>query len=378
MRTRRRVVVSAAASAIVVSAGAFVFGVGASKSMPLRIRGADVSFALQNEAAGNEVSDNGAILPVERILANHGANYVRVRVWVNPTPGTSDLAAGLELARRAKAAGLRIILNLHYSDSWADRSNQETPNAWRGEGPAALAKTVEEYTRRTVTAFSDRGTPATIVQVGNEITHGMLWPTGRVYSDRGEDWAEFLRLLKAGVTGALSAEPKNPPEIMIDTDTGGDATVSRNFFDHVVAADIPFDLIGLTYYPFWNGSLSGLAKNLSDLATRFDKNILIAETSYPWTLSDGDHERNVVTSNHQLPDVAKYPPTERGQEEYYQALRAVLRAVPGGHGAGFLVWEPSWLPGVGAGGQTGNAFDNLTMFDADGRGLPSLDAFAAP
>ncbi|HEV7848328.1 MAG TPA: glycosyl hydrolase 53 family protein [Mycetocola sp.] len=396
-RTRRGVFVGAAASAIIATAGAFVFTASASEPTPppdpgsevssspspsestsLRIRGADVSFALQNEAAGIQVSDEGAVLPVERILANHGANYVRVRVWVDPSPETSDLSAGLELARRAKAAGLGTILNLHYSDTWADRSNQATPSDWRGEPLPELGKTVERYTRSVVNAFAAQGTPVAIVQVGNEITHGMLWPVGRVFSERGDDWTDFLELLRAGVTGALAANPANPPEIMIATDTGGNATASLDFFDRVVGAGIPFDLIGLSYYPFWNGPLSGLAKNLSKLATRFDKDILIAETSYPWTLDDGDDETNVVTSADQLPDAAAYPATRKGQREYFQALRDVVRGVPGGHGAGFLVWEPSWLPGVGADPRTGNAFDNLTMFDADGRALPSIEGFAEP
>ncbi|MCU1407804.1 MAG: arabinogalactan endo,4-beta-galactosidase [Glaciihabitans sp.] len=343
----------------------------------LSIRGADISFTLQNEAGGNTVSDGNGAQPIETILASHGANYMRVRVWVDPPAGTSDLATALTLGRRAAEAGLSIILDLHYSDSWADRTTQTTPASWAQQDAVTLQRTVEGYTRTVVTAFAEQGTPVKIVQIGNEITHGMLWPVGRIYGATGEeDWSGLTGLLTAAIAGARSASPGDAPSIMLDIDTGGDLGGTMYFFDHIVAAGIDFDLIGLTYYPFWNGSLDVLGDTLAVVAERYDRDILIAETSYPYTLVDADDEPNVLSDASALPDGERYPPSEEGQRAYYAALRATLAAVPDGRGVGFLVWEPGWLAGVGAGVDLGNAFDNLTLFDQKGRGLPALDAFS--
>ncbi|MDY7541186.1 MULTISPECIES: glycoside hydrolase family 53 protein [unclassified Cryobacterium] len=379
--TRRRAILAGTA-VLTVSAivGTGMFVAAASRVSPgsLRIRGADVSFALQTEAAGTRLSDAGQVLPVEQILANHGATYLRVRVWVDPAPGTSDLAAALTLARRAAAAGLHIVLDLHYSDTWADRTNQQTPAAWQSLGPDQLAATVEDYTRDVLTAFEAQGTPADIVQLGNEITNGMLWPTGWLAGTAGDDWTHFDELLRAAERGAHSTALQHPPAVMIHVDTGVNVELSTRFFDHLVGAGIPFDLIGVTFYPFWHGSLPELQNLLNSLAWRYEKDIVIAETSYPWTLANADGTANIVSTAAQLPEAALYPPTEAGQRAYFQALRAVLLSVPGGHGAGFLDWEPAWLAGVGISKDIGNAYDNLTLFDAAGRGIAALDGFAPP
>lgn len=364
---------------LLIVTGAILFSaVSSSASEALRVRGADISFTLQNEAANNQVADGTETQAIEKILASHGANYIRLRLWVDPADGTSDLEDTLKLALRAKAAGLEIVLDLHYSDTWADRTSQTTPDAWSSQNPHELAATVETYTREMVDALNAQGTPPAIVQVGNEVALGMLWPVGLIYTEYGEDWAGFTDLLKAAVRGAAGSDASHTPEVMIDIDTGGDVAQSTYFFDHIRSAGIEYDLIGLTYYPFWHGSLSALEQNLGTLAARYNKDILIAETSYPWTLDDADSEPNVISNAADLPDGALYPPTPTGQQHFYQALRRILLAVPDGHGAGFLVWEPGWLSGVNATAQTGNAFDNLTLFDHTGRALSALDSFAAP
>jgi len=270
---------------------------------------------------------------------------------------------------------LSILLDLHYSDSWADRTSQQTPAAWQRLTAADLRDTVQTYTRDVVAAFARQGTPADIVQIGNETTHGMLWPSGQIYKQTGEDWSGYAELVKAGITGAMEANPAGPPLIMLHIDTGGDQEASTYYFDHIQEQGITFDLIGLTYYPFWNGSLDDLQRNLNTLAGRYDKDILIAETAYPWTLSSADDTPSVVTSIEALPDAAAHPPTPHGQASYFAALNRILREIPDGHGAGYLIWEPGWLPGVPADARTGNAHANLTLFNWWGHGLPALDAF---
>ena len=367
-----------ALAAAVTALGALVAATAigpAAVSPELRIRGADISFTLQEEAINQVVSDNGTAAPVEQILASHGANYVRLRLWVNPQGGRSDLNSTLELARRAHAAGLKLLLDLHYSDSWADRTTQQIPAAWQGQSEQDLRSTVENYSRDSVAALARQGTPADIVQIGNEVNHGMLWPNGRIYTPGGESWAGFAELVKAGAAGARAGNPAQVPLIMVHTDTGGDQNASNYFYDHLLQQGVSFDLIGLSYYPFWNGSLADLRQNLHSLATRYNKDIIIAETAYPWTLSGSGGVPSVVSTAAALPDAAAYPPTPQGQALFFEALNRILREVPNGRGAGYFIWEPGWLPGVPADERTGNAHSNLTLFDWWGHGLPALDAF---
>ena len=348
-------------------------------SRALSIRGADLSFTLQELQAGKHFSDRGHVRPVEEILARHGANWSRLRLWVDPPAGYSDLRTTITMARRAKRAGLRVLLDLHYSDFWADPGHQTTPAAWAGQDLETLAATVRGYTRTTLRQFAEAGVPVDMVQIGNEITGGMLWPVGQLYTDDGaQHWDAFTTLLKAGIDGAREAYGRREIPVMVHIDRGGDNGGSTWFFDHVLAAGVEFDVIGESYYPFWHGSLAALQANLDDLATRYGKDIVVVETAYPWTLGNGDDLANSFADASTLPDGDRFPPTPAGQAAYFEALRQVLLQVPGGHGAGFMDWEPEWIPGVGWEPGAGNPNDNLTMFDWSGAALPSLHAFRRP
>jgi arabinogalactan endo-1,4-beta-galactosidase len=341
----------------------------------LAVRGADISFTLQGEAIEQTLHLNGEPLPLEVILSRSGATHSRLRLWINPSEGTSDLRSALTLAKRIHTAGMKLVLDLHYSDTWADRTSQWIPAAWSGLDQSQLEHQVEAYTRETVAAFAEQGTPVDIVQIGNEITHGFLWPAGQIYSPGGERWREFANLINSGIRGAKAGGLPHHPSIMIHTDTGGDVRGSIYFFDRLRELGVPFDIIGLTYYPFWNGSLSRLAENLHILADTYGKDIIIAETAYPWTLESGDGGPTVVNDVSALPEAALYPATPAGQEKYYRALTQVLRDVPNGRGVGFLVWEPGWLPGVPATEEVGSTHNNLTLFDWRGNALPALSVF---
>ncbi|MFI6760812.1 arabinogalactan endo-beta-1,4-galactanase [Micromonospora sp. NPDC050417] len=338
------------------------------------IRGADISFTRQTEAAGIRYQRDGERGPLERLLRAAGANWVRLRVWVDPPAGYSDLAGALRLADRAHQAGLKVLLDLHYSDFWADPGHQDIPAAWLGQDLTTLARTVRTYTADTITAFARQGSPVDMVQIGNEVTAGMLWPVGQIYTDAGERWPEFATLVKAGLAGARAANPRGHRlRTMLHIDRGGDNGGSRWFFDRVLAQGVEFDVIGQSYYPFWHGSLADLTANLHDLAERYGKPLVVTETSYPWTMANGDSLANLLTDPTALPDGATYPATPAGQAAYFAALRRVLAGVPHGLGTGFFAWEPGWLPGVGWEPGAGNPNDNLTLFDWSGRALPAFD-----
>jgi arabinogalactan endo-1,4-beta-galactosidase len=360
--------------AVILLTGAVALTRGGSPES-LRVRGADVSFTLQEEVVGTVLYDRDGPAPIEQVLEGSGANYVRLRVWVDPPAGTSDLSSALELARRASERGLGVVLALHYSDTWADHSHQEVPAAWAEQPAEELARTVQRYTADVVAAFADQGTPVDIVQVGNEIDNGLLWPVGRLAT---QGWNVVAALVRAATAGARDGGGDARPEVMVHLAAGGDAERVSTFMAHLVDRGVDVDVIGLSYYPWWNGSLAQLGRTLGLLAARFDTDVLIAETAYPWTLEDADDEPNAVTRAADLPDGLRYPPTPAGQASWFEALRTVLADVPGGHGAGLLAWEPGWLPGVEAASGVGSAYDNTTLFDRAGRALPAWAALRPP
>lgn len=337
----------------------------------MSVRGADISSLPAQEAHGTTYSSNGIAAPLEKILAANGATYVRIRLWVNPTKGDSTLATALALARRAARARLKILLDVTYSSWWSTQRAQPTPAAWADQPLPTLVKTVRSYTRGVLSAFVEQGTPVSIVQLGNEINAGILWPTGKVDTDGSGNWSAFAELLNAGIAGARAVTPG--VRIVLHTDLGSDYGAAQAFYDQAMAAGVTdWDIIGVSYYPFWQGNLAALRHNLNSLAARYDRQVLVAEAGYPWTLANTT-STSWVKSAKALPDGRAYPPTASGQARYYAALRAVVRSVPDGRGLGVLIWEPGWLPGVAAvPGQPTPAFANLTLFDDTGAALPAL------
>ena len=340
---------------------------------PSLIRGGDISTLRALEATGRSFSDTAGTRPLERILADHGWNLARLRLWVDPPTGFNDLADVAAMARRVQQAGLQFMLCLHYSDFWADPAKQFPPAAWQGQDLATLAATVQGYTRSVVATLGQQGTPPDIVQVGNEVTPGMLWPQGQVYQDGHARWDAFARLLQAGIAGVREGAAPGPvPQIMIHIDRGGDPAGAQQFYDQIRAQGVDFDLIGLSYYPFWHGPLADLRTNLDNLAARYSKPIVVVETAYPWTREDHDGYPNAVGPATDLP--AEYPATPAGQALFLRNLLSLIARTPGQLGRGLVYWEPAWIPGVGWEPGAGNNWDNLTLFDPQGRALPGIDS----
>jgi arabinogalactan endo-1,4-beta-galactosidase len=346
--------------------------------------GTDLSFTPQEQAAGAVFTDRGTAASPVTITRDNGANYARMRLWVDPPPGYNDLASDLALARRVHAAGMSIYLDIMYSDFWADPTHQDIPAAWQGQDLAQLTATVQSYTRQVIAAFAAQGTPVDLVSIGNEIRNGILWPVGEVDPATGAGYDALATLLKAGVAGARAG---NPPghrlQIMMHYDQGGNNQLSQAFFQNLVSRGVPFDVIGLSYYPFFHGSISAMRQNVDALATQFGKPIVIAETQYPWTLANGnspigDSTGNFVWEPSQLSP--GYPASPGGQLSFVSDELSILAQVPDGLGAGLFYWAPDWIPGVpwepGTGVGTPNA--NLTLFNSQGVALPSIGIFRNP
>jgi arabinogalactan endo-1,4-beta-galactosidase len=346
--------------------------------------GTDLSFTPQELAAGATFSYNGRTGTPVTITREAGANYVRMRLWVNPPPGYSDLASDLALARQVRAAGMKIYLDIMYSDFWADPQHQNIPAAWAGQDLGQLTATVQSYTQQVISAFARQGTPVDMVSIGNEIRNGILWPIGEINCTSCGGWNNLAQLLKAGVAGAQAG---NPPGhkllVMMHYDQGGNNALSSAFYTQLTSLGVPFDVIGLSYYPFFHGAISAMRANVDALATQFHKPIVIAETQYAWTLANGNNPVGASTGDFvwQTSQLSPgYPASPGGQLSFVTDELSILAQVPGGLGAGLFYWAPDWIPGVpwtpGAG--IGSPNVNLTLFNFEGAALPSIGIFQNP
>src|SRR6266702_2508302 len=346
--------------------------------------GTDLSFTPQELAAGARFSYDGRPGTPVTITRDAGANYVRMRLWVAPPPGYSDLTSDLALAQQVHAAGMKIYLDIMYSDFWADPQHQNIPAAWAGQDLSQLTATVQSYTQQVITAFARQGTPADLVSIGNEIRNGILWPVGEINCTSCGGWDNLAQLLKAGVAGAKAGNPAGHKMlILMHYDQGGDNALSSAFYAKLVSEGVPFDVIGLSYYPFFHGAISAMRANVDELATQFRKPIVISETQYPWTLANGnsplgDSTGDFVWQTSQLSP--GYPASPGGQLSFVTDELSILAQVPDGLGAGLFYWSPEWIPGVGwePGAGVGSPNVNLTLFNFQGTALPSIGIFQNP
>jgi arabinogalactan endo-1,4-beta-galactosidase len=360
--------------------------------------GSDLSFAPQETAAGAVFTDNGVAANPANITAANGAGWARLRLWVNPPAGYSDLATDLAYAKVLKAAGLKLYLDLHYSDFWADPGKQCIPAGWPTTLAGLTAK-VQSYTQQVISAFAAQGTPVDMVSIGNEITNGMLWSpsTSSTWASFGcsgpgvgglswtsnttaTGWDNLAQLLKAGVAGADAGNPSGHKLLIaIHTDLGGNNARAQAFYSNLEAQGVPFDVIALSYYPIYQGSLADLRSNVDELATQFGKPIVIAETEYSWTLANGDALGNSTWQTSQLID--GYPASPGGQLSMLNDELSILAAVPDGLGAGTFYWAPEWIPGVSWAPDSsppGTPDDNETLFNFQGQALPSIGMYENP
>jgi arabinogalactan endo-1,4-beta-galactosidase len=310
------------------------------------------------EGRGVQYKEAGQVKDALAIFKDNGFNYIRLRLFVNPdgTRGqVNTLDYTIALAKRAKAAGFKFLLDFHYSDKWADPGKQFIPDAWKDLTHAQLVDRVYSYTKDTLAAFQKAGCAPDMVQVGNEITNGMMWPDGGSMKDPAK-WDPFADLLKSGIRAVRDS---GSSIVMIHVDRGGNQGVSKWFFDHCQKSGVDFDVIGLSFYPFDNGSLDDLAGNLDMLSRTYGKDIVIAETGY--FAAGGSTGKN------------PYPTTPDGQKAFLDGLMKTVAATPGGHGKGVFYWAPEWIRGAGYKGS--GPTSNRALFDETGNAFPGIASF---
>jgi beta-galactosidase len=268
--------------------------------------GADISFLPELEDKGMKFSDDGKEKDAIQILKDHGFNYVRLRIFndpahdsgYSPKKGFCDLNHTKQMAKRVKDAGMKLLLDFHYSDYWADPGHEYKPAAWKGMSFEQMKDALYNYTKNVMEELKAQGTLPDMVQVGNEINHGMVWPEGNI-----SNVDSLAQLLNAGITAVKAVAPTTI--IMVHVALGGQNDETVFFMDNMLARGVKFDVMGLSYYPKWHGTLDDLRDNMNDLLRRYDKDIIVVEYS------------------------AKK-----------QEVNKLSFELPGGRGKGSCIWEP--------------------------------------
>lgn len=378
------------------------------------IKGADISSLYELEKLGAQFKDNGIQKDLFDILKSYDFNYIRLKLWNDPYTltsetgrripygaGTNDLEKTISLAKRTLEHDMGFLLNFHYSDFWADPGKQTIPKAWRGLDVAGLENAVYEFTRDTINALIQENAKPTMVQIGNEITNGLLWPYGKkpdmsqVFTPEEANVAEeqyknIARFVSAGIRAVREIDPAIP--IMIHLDNGGNNAMYRDWFDHYIKYGADFDIIGLSYYPFWHGKMQDLADNMADIASRYGKDLVIDEVSMGFTTEDyaeyeklPAHLRKGMATKPELVTKIEHPMTIDGQCDFMRDIWKTIKNIPDSKCRGFFYWEPAWIPVhgsewatdaalsyTGENGPGGNEWANQALFDYAGNALPTL------
>ena len=384
------------------------------KQSPAFIRGMDISSVLSLEQSGVRFFDeSGREEDIFKILAGSGVNYIRVRVWNNPFDaqgngyggGNCDVKTAAEIGRRAADCGMKLLVDFHYSDFWADPQKQQAPKEWKDYSIEEKCAALREYTLHSLKEIKQSGADIGMVQVGNETTTGIAGET---------DFSSMAQLFSAGAQ-AVREFDKNVLVALHFTNPEREGHV-KYLADMLARYQVDYDVFATSYYPFWHGSLENLTEVLSYVAETYGKYTIVAETSYPCTLADTDGAPNTVAKGkNDTGDTLLWDFSPQGQAEEIRAVMNAVRDVSDKKGLGVFYWEGAWITvgdTTGLEGQAyaaqlaqnrqlwettgsgwasryageydpddagryfgGSAVDNQALFDAQGRALLSLRAF---
>jgi len=362
--------------------------------------GIDCSTYLEEEEHGAKYFDGDKqINPLKAFRAN-GVDIMRIRVWVDPygengepyLAGNCDEDNFYRLALLAQKEGYSVLLDIHYSDFWVDPGKQTIPKSWRGQSFEELKDTVYKYTLHLLIEAKNRGIKLWGVQVGNEITNGMLWPVGKLVHGGDEaprlGYKNLIAFLKNGSRACREVFPS--ARIIIHLERSYDVEIYDEFFTQMKKAELDYDVIGYSYYPYWHGGFDQFFANV-DMCKKFGKELMVMEVSYVFTLKDykkEDKAHLVISEENadKLPFKQTYPFTPEGQAAFTREFLAGCKR----HGISAVFWwEPMWIPGDGlcwaseaaqnyigeTGKSTRNEWANQCLFDYEGKKLPAFDCY---
>ena len=302
-------------------------------------------------------NEKGEAVQMLTYLKSKGLNTVRIRIWNHPENIHSSFEEVKAFSNKVKSLGLKVWITLHYSDTWADPGKQTPPKNWQNISFEALKDSVRIYTKKIITEID----PA-YIQIGNEINSGFLFPYGEISKNE----TQFIELLSEGIKAVRTNS--NKTKIMIHF-----AGLNNSDWFYNKVKNLDYDIIGLSYYPIWHGkSLSNLAENLTSLSEKYNKEILIAETAYPFTLDWNDWTNNIVGEESQLilPD---FPATEVGQKNFIDNIKTIVKQT--NKGIGFCYWGGEWVASNGPEAKDGSSWENQALFNFQNKALPVVEAF---
>lgn len=378
------------------------------------IKGVDLSSILSLEESGVKFyTSTGEEKDVFQQFADGGANYVRVRVWNDPYDsngngyggGNNDVNKAAQIGKRAKDAGMKLLVDFHLSDFWTDPGKQQAPKAWKNMTISEKEWEVYDYVKQSLKTISDAGADIGMVQIGNETNNGVCGETTA-------SWENMCKIFSAGSKAVrkfdeeINGTKENKVKVVLHFTNPEKTGNYDNFAKMLDTYHVDYDVFASSYYPFWHGTLENLTSVLNTIATTYGKEVMVSETSYVYTAEEGDGHDNYAPKNGEKDGLTlNYPVSVQGQAE---AVRDVMQAVAniGEKGLGVFYWEPAWLP-VGTPGQLeqnkvlwekygsgwassyakeydpddagkwygGCAVENEAMFDFNGKALPSLSIF---
>jgi len=336
--------------------------------------GGDCSLIPSYEARGTVYRDfDGRKVALLPFLKQQGWNAIRVRLFVDPANAPEghkgegvcqDLNYVIALSKKVQRAGMQLMLDFHYSDTWADPGKQFTPKRWEGCDAAAMADSVYQYTRHSLLAMKRAGVVPELIQVGNEITNGLLWPLGKLNPTKEENWDTVALLLAAGCKACREVCPK--AQLIIHTEKAGDWDVTRAYYQQLRRRHLDYDIIGLSYYPMWHKDIPNLGRTLDKLAWLFPEHpVMIVETAAYYS-----HENDPWAKADEKPGT--YPTSIEGQAQFTRELVTELLRH---HNVKGLFW---WFAEEnGSGDEVTKGWLNRGLFDNhSGKALPALREFS--
>jgi arabinogalactan endo-1,4-beta-galactosidase len=322
----------------------------------LEIKGTDLSNLPEVRQSGVSCyNDQNQIEDMLLTLKKAGVNTIRLRIWESPNTPNSNFNSVKNLSNEIKSMGLKVMITIHYSDSWADPAKQTKPEKWRGVSFNQLKDSVYNYTQRIVREIDPE-----YVQIGNEINNGFLWPEGSI-----TNFQQMKELLQKGISAVRETNKKTKIILHYAGFENANAFYSKN-------SDLDYDIIGLSYYPMWHGkSLPDLKKSLITISNTQNKSIFIAETSYPFTLGWNDWTNNILGLNSQL--LMPYEASPKGQKDYLSSIINLVKEVP--KGIGFCYWGAELISYNGAKSTNGSTYENQAFWDFNNKSLPVLECY---
>src|SRR5574344_1593373 len=324
------------------------------------ILGIDTSTYLEEMKAGARYFKNGKEIDPLDLFVNQGVKYEGIRLWVDPYDkdgnpylgGTCDLANFIALSKIVLKKGYHIVLDFHYSDFWVDPGKQFIPKSWQNLDKNGLIAKIYEYTKQTLLKIRDENFPLYGIQIGNEITNGMLYPVGQLIDDPQGGVRKNYDTLVAMLKNASKACREIFPEtkLIIHLERSGDSKVYQEYFTKMKENNVDYDIIGASYYPYWHGTIEQVISNLVNLKKEFKKEVMFMELGYAFTLEDyittyNGQNKQLVLNDDFVKDKSHYIPFPLSEDGQRGFLKKFIYECKRNGIDGLFYWEPLWIPG---------------------------------